>query len=210
MLARMRLRTCSMPDRDGPRTRSDSAWRTRGCGRSRADPLRRRRRTAAWCPTSSATLPGRGVWVTARARRAGGGGAARRVRQRALKRDVRPRRPILPAVTERLLETRRARCARHRRTRPARSLAGFAKVEDALASGAVIAADPCARGARRRRAQDRRGGATPGGRRTAGRRHRNICLGGIGFGTGPVKCDTCCAARRARRARRFLARWQQP
>ena len=53
-----------MPPRNEPTTRTCIVTRE-ALPAERADPIRRRRRTAPWCPTSGAGCPAAGVWVTA-------------------------------------------------------------------------------------------------------------------------------------------------
>ena len=159
-----------------------------------ADPLRRRRRTATVVPDLRRKLPG--------PRRLGHGAGGRRSRGgQARACSPGPSRP-------------RSRCRRGSRTRSTPRcgqdlrqalalankagavVAGFAKVEAAIAEGrlgALIHAAEAAEDGRRklagalRKRLRRRDIGRSGGHRAVRR--------GIGFGIRPVKCDTCCRRR---------------
>ena len=145
-------------------------------------------------------LPGRGAWVTATRRRGPAGGGAPRLRPRlqgggqGRARSPRPDRRGAAAGLETGLVARQQ--GRRGRERLHQGRDGDPRRRDR-------GAPPC-RGSRRGRAQKARGSiAKTFRRRDIGhtghcRAHRRR----IGFGIGPVTCDTCWP-RRGRRERRF-------
>ncbi len=150
-------------------------------------------------PDLKRKLPGRGLWVSA-SRQTVAEAVRRHQFSKGFKREVRVS-PTLPADTEALL-VRSTTEALAMAAKAGQVISGFSKVEDALTArqtrasiGALIhASDGAADGIRKLDAVLRQnavvndefkpvsGGHSPGFRT-------------IGFGTGPVKCDTCCAAR---------------
>jgi uncharacterized protein len=116
-------------------------------------------------PDLKRRLPGRGVWITA-TRSALGNAITRKAFARSFKRDVRIA-PDLVATTERLLE-RAALDALAIAYKARRVVAGFAKVEAALAQGDAAAllhaSDAAPDGVRKLNAIMRRGGDHAGGR----------------------------------------------
>ena len=167
----------------------------RGASRSiRADPVRRRPRTAQPVPDLKRKLPGRGVWVTATPRRPRRGDQAQgRSPAASSARSALP--PDLGRPDRTAAGARRARCAGDRRQ--GRSVAaGFAKTEAALeheeVAGLLHAAEAAPDGVRKLEAALQRQPA----RRYGARRDRIFDLGAIGFGIGPPKCGTCSPARR--------------
>ena len=146
-------------------------------------------------PDLKRKLPGRGLWISA-SRRTVAEAVRRHQFSKGFKRDVRVA-ATLPADTEALL-VRSATEALAMAAKAGQVVSGFAKVEGLLEQGRaealIHASDGAADGIRKLDA-------------IAGQRSRNIGefagfgdryrfnLGRIGFGTGPVKCDTCCPAR---------------
>ena len=138
-------------------------------------------------------LPGRGVWVTA-TQDALDDAIKRKVFARGFKRDVRLP-PDLLGRTGQLLE-RSALDALAIAGKAGSVVAGFAKVETALAHSEGRRPPACGRGRAGRGRQACRGSAPKPVSRV---NYRDAVpdLGPIGFGTGPPKCDTCSPACRA-------------
>ena len=150
-------------------------------------------------PDLKRKLPGRGLWVSA-SRQAVAEAVRRNQFGKGFKRDVRVA-PTLAADTEALL-VRSAIEALAMAAKAGQVVSGFGKVEDALrprqaqaSIGALIhASDGAADGIRKLDAIVRQNaGINDESHRISGRHGADI--GTIGFGTGPVKCDTCCPAR---------------
>ena len=144
-------------------------------------------------PDLKRKLPGRGIWVTANERRPWRGDQAQGVRPRLQARSS----PAADLVdrTERLLERAVARCAGDRR----QGRAGRRRLrQDGCGAGARGGRRPaaCRRGRVRRGPQARRRSCAAGSPVQAPAVIRIFDLGAIGFGIGPVKCDTCSPARR--------------
>ena len=157
-------------------------------------------------PDLKRKLPGRGVWVSARARppwprrsSARRSPAASGARSRC--------RPTSPAGRG-AARARRARCAGDRpqgRAGRSRVYQGRGRAERGTASSAwstrrMPARTGCGRSGILRR-RWRGAGVDPD--------HRRIYFGAIGFGIGPAKCDTCCPACGSA-SETFVARWRAP
>ena len=141
-------------------------------------------------------LPGRGVWVSA-TRAALSTAVARKAFARGFKRDIRVA-PDFVAATERLIE-RAALDALAIAHKAGRVAIGFGKTEARHCARARGRAAQCRRGGAGRGAQARRRAPPPVRRqRRKCHGHRQLCVGAIGFGIGPVKCGTCCPACRSR------------
>ena len=146
-------------------------------------------------PDLKRKLPGRGLWVSA-SRRTVAEAVRRNQFSKGFKRDVRAA-PTLPADTETLL-VRSATEALAMAAKAGQVVSGFSKVEGALqqrqAAALIHASDGAADGIRKLDAIVRQRGGNRG--EFAGIADRYCFdVGRIGFGTGPVKCDTCCPAR---------------
>ena len=152
-------------------------------------------------PDLKRKLPGRGLWISA-SRQAVAEAVRRHQFGKGFKRDVRVA-PALAADTEALL-ARSAIDALAMAAKAGQVISGFGKVEDALKArqgsnrasiqALIHASDGAADGIRK---LDAMAGQNPGindNSEPAPRRH-GADLGTIGFGTGPVKCDTCSPAR---------------
>ena len=150
-------------------------------------------------PDIKRKLPGRGLWISA-SRQTVAEAVRRHQFSRGFKRDVRVA-ESLAADTETLL-ARAAVEALAIAAKAGQVISGFAKVEAALADrkdrGAIAAlvhaSDGASDGIRKLQALARQNAADHGELPdfpavTA------LTFGRIGFGTGPVKCGTCCAAR---------------
>ena len=154
-------------------------------------------------PDLKRKLPGRGLWVSA-SRQAVAEAVRRNQFARGFKREVRAardtcRRYRRPAGAQRdrsarhgrqgrpgRLRLRQGRGCAHRRGRPAALIHASDGAADGIRKLDAIA--------RQNAGNDDESRAIPG-------RH-GADVRTIGFGTGPVKCDTCCRCSRARRARR--------
>ena len=139
-----------------------------------------------------AKLPGRGVWVGAE-RRLVAEAVKRNVFQRGLKQPLMPPADLPDQVGGRLKEAALGRLGLARKAGAV--VAGFAKVEAAIASerlaGVILAADAAEDGGpprSRRRFTARFGDEVPRAGPAA------LRVGGIEFGIGAAKCDTCCRA----------------
>ena len=146
-------------------------------------------------PDLKRKLPGRGLWVSA-SRRTVAEAVRRNQFSRGFKRDVRAA-ATLPADTEALL-VRSCTEALAMAAKAGQVVSGFAKVEGLLEqgrAGALIhASDGAADGIRKLDAIAGQRTGNIGESRGFTDRYR-FNLGTIGFGTGAVKCDTCCPAR---------------
>ena len=138
-----------------------------------------------------ARLPGRGVWV-GRDRKAVAEAVRKNVFARSLKAPVKPAADLADQVAARLREAALGRLGLARKAGAV--VAGFAKVEAAITRGDLAGAgDRFGRGGGRP-PQDRAGRPSPLRRGGADARYPLLRVGGIGFGNGPAKCDTCCRA----------------
>ena len=149
-------------------------------------------------PDLKRKLPGRGLWVSA-SRRTVAEAVRRNQFAKGFKREIRAA-ATLPADTEALL-VRSATEALAMAAKAGQVVAGFSKVEGALAQGQaqalIHASDGAADGIRKLDAIVRQKRGNPGESQDSARFSDRQCsdIGRIGFGTGAVKCDTCCPAR---------------
>ena len=141
-------------------------------------------------------LPGRGLWVSA-SRQAVAEAVRRNQFGKGFKRDVRAT-PTLAADTEASAGAQRDRGARHgRQGGPGRLRLQQGRGRPGAAAGGqalIHASDGAADGIRKLDAIVRQNA----GNGDESREFPVVTradLGTIGFGTGPVKCDTCCPAR---------------
>ena len=138
-------------------------------------------------------LPGRGLWISAD-RHTLKDAVTRNVFARGFKRELRVSQALVDE-TERLL-LRSALDALAIAGKAGQVVAGFAKVEAAVAREAIVGlihasdagADGVVQACRR---------AAPAGGRRSGQADQGFHDGPIGFGIGPVKCGTCSPACRA-------------
>ena len=142
-------------------------------------------------PDLKAKLPGRGAWVGAE-RKLVAEAVKRNVFQRALAQPLKPAPDLADQVAARLREAALGRLGLARKAGAA--IAGFSQVEAAIGHerlAAVLMASDAAEDGERKIGQALRrrfGGDEP----AAG--PPPLHVGGIGFGIGPPKCDTCCRA----------------
>ena len=150
-------------------------------------------------PDLKRKLPGRGVWVTAPRATWSTRRCEARLFARACKATV--------EVAADLAERRRRRCCAKRRCDACRPRQqgragghGLHQGRGGHRPGEAVAALVACRGRGRGRRQRRSGQAVRrrfGDRADAVRSSPSLEFGGIGFGIGAAKCDTCCASRRA-------------
>ena len=146
-------------------------------------------------PDLKRKLPGRGLWVSA-SRQAVAEAVRRNQFGKGFKREVRAA-ATLAADTEALL-VRSVSDALAMAAKAGQVVSGFSKVEGALrlrqAVALIHASDGAADGIRKLDAIVRQNaGIGDKSRRIPGRHGADVRT--IGFGTRPVKCDTCCRAR---------------
>ena len=146
-------------------------------------------------PDLKRKLPGRGLWVSA-SRQAVAEAVRRNQFGKGFKREVRVA-ATLAADTEALL-VRSVSEALAMAAKAGQVVSGFSKVEGALrlgqAEALIHASDGAADGIRKLDAIVRQNaGINDEFARIPGRHGADVRT--IGFGTRPVKCDTCCRAR---------------